>query len=225
MSRIIWLLAVLAGGISGCYSPTPDVDVDEWERLSTSVGAQQGVTLVGTSDEVIKEIVACVETKLRDLSSDMRVISSSEFRDSLFPWLEPKFVPTDEESWAKLKARPLIKERIQDLRARYIVQVSGHSGKTPSTWGGIIGGPQAAVIVGGVDVKEEASVSATVIDWASVRSVAEIQTSATGHSGAGLIIIIPFFYTGPGAEKVACRTVARQVAAFLKGEARPPDDD
>ena len=225
MIRVLVLVVAVAGGIPGCYSPTPEVHVDEWQKLSKAVGAQYGVAIVGTSDAVIEDIVPCVEAKLRDLSPDMQIIPAASFRDSLFPWLEPKAAPSDEEGWAKLKARPLTQDRIRELKARYIVAISGHSGKTSSTWGGTIGGPQAAFFIGGLDVKEEASVSATVIDWTSGHTVAEVQSSASGSSGAGMIILIPYFYSGPGAEKVACRTVARKVADFLQGESRPPDED
>ena len=225
MIRVLVLVVAVAGGIPGCYSPTPEVQVDEWQKRSAAIGTQDGVAIVGTSDAVIEDIVPCVEAKLRDLSPDMQIIPAASFRDSLFPWLEPSVAPSGEEDWAKLKARPLTEDRIRELKARYIVAISGHSGKTSSTWGGTIGGPQGAIFVGGLDTREEASVGATVIDWASGRTVAEVRSSASGSSGAGIIILIPYLYFGPGAEKVACRTVARKVADFLRGEARPPDDD
>lgn len=72
---------------------------------------------------------SCVRTSIANAETGIRLMAEKEFRNSLFPWFEQMI---NEQAIASLVSKPLVRNRIAELRVRYIIAVTG---STKSEWG------------------------------------------------------------------------------------------
>lgn len=72
---------------------------------------------------------SCVRTSIANAETGLHIMAEKEFRNSLFPWFEQMI---NEPAIAALISKPLVRNRIAELRVRYIIAVAG---STKSEWG------------------------------------------------------------------------------------------
>ena len=99
--------------------------------------------------------------------------------------------------------------------------IGGATHVQTESWGGGFGGALGGVIIGGVVVEESTALIASILDLKKVRSVAEIEVTAEGSGGMGLIVVIPYAFN-PVSETIACEAIAEGVVAYVTGEPQAP---
>ncbi len=70
-------------------------------------------------------------------------------------------------------------------------------------------------------MEESTSLIASILDLKKVRSVAEIEVTAEGSGGYGLIVAIPYAFN-PASTTIACEAIAERVVAYVTGEPQAP---
>ena len=148
MKVVALFLVFLSIFALGCTGPSELSRVDEERQLSPKTLAPGDVVTFVELSGIQEDILDCIYGITRDALAEVHVISPTKFRDSMFPWFEPNNAPRDTESLSKLMLKPIVKQRIDFLRVRYVVTISGAMNSDISTSGGIIGGPQAAFVIG-----------------------------------------------------------------------------
>ncbi len=68
---------------------------------------------------------------------------------------------------------------------------------------------------------ESTALIASILDLKKVRSVAEIEVTAEGSGGMGLIVLIPYVFSSASAT-IACEAIAERVVAYVTGESQAP---
>lgn len=220
MSRAL----VLALIVAACTNTATPMIQETRQSHAGDFSLGEAVTVVRLLSEVGDETASCVGRSIHESEAGINVVSSSKFRDGMFPWFEPGTTPTTVNGLAELMGMPAVKRRIEEFGVRYVVAVGGDISKELSNWGGVEQlGPLGGVFAGGVSYKNSTRLAAVILDLKQARPVGEVSASAEGGGGFGLVFIVPYFVAGPDTEAITCEVIANRVVGFLKGEPQPPD--
>lgn len=216
----------LVGG--GCTS----VWVQERRLAPTGLAPQDAIAVIFTSplgDEQMSglenDVTKCIRDALGQTLSDLRIISSDEFRKVAFPDPTEKIAPGN-FSWESLMGDPAFYGRVASLGLRYLINVNVEEGSRLADfeWNA------ASVVLGGgaplLHWTRESStlMQAIVVDARHRRVAGGVQAFATGKSGAGVKIIafpipLPIPYaTASFPKSVACQGLGEGLAKFLTEE-------
>ena len=223
MKVVALFLVFLSIFALGCTGPSELSRVDEERQLSPKTLAPGDVITFVELSGIQEDILDCIYGITRDALPEVHVISPTKFRDSMFPWFEPNNAPRDTRSLSKLMLLPIVKQRIDVLRLRYVVTISGAKDTQTENWGGAFGGPQAAFVIGGSKTEESTALNASILDMRKVQSVAKIEATAEGSGGAGLILVIPYIFL-PETATIACKAIAKRVVAYFRGQPQAPPE-
>jgi hypothetical protein len=207
----------------GCTGPTELSRVEETRESSPKMIESGDVVTFVRLSGVREDMLDCIHNATRDALPEVHVISPAEFRDSMFPWFEPNNAPGDAEALSKIMLSPIVKQKVDDLRARYIVTISGESVTHTENWGGVIGGPQAAVVIAGGKTEESIALNASILDLRKVQSVADIEATAKGSGQSGFIVVIPYVFI-PETATIVCKAITERVVAYFRGEPQAPPE-
>jgi len=213
---MVLVIALGASGCSGAVSRVEELREVAPERIATG----DAVTVVGLSG-VVDDTLNCIAGELTNALPEIAVILPRRFRDAMFPWFEPDLAPTDTESLSKRMLQPMVKRRVEELSIRYVLVVESAIDLKETGWGGAIGGPGGAIIIGGAGLSERTTLSANILDLRRLRSVDRIEAEGKGGVGAGIIVIIPYAYS-VSSMKAACETIAQRVAGYVSGAPQAP---
>jgi hypothetical protein len=212
MKRILPLVPVLLLALSGCAATGEGSSAREQRAVAPEPAATgEAVTVVGLGD-VADEPVDCVAGELRAALGATRVIPPKEFRQSMYPWFEPRVAPTDTESLKNLMLQRKVEERITKMHLHYIVTIRGvtsvsrDSGSVFYFW-----------IVWGQT--EKTALSAAILDIKQMRHVGQFEAEATGGTSAGVVLLVPYGYSVSSVKK-ACQAIAERVVAYVTGKAQ-----
>jgi hypothetical protein len=208
------LLALFAAGCSTVDIQAKDSDT-ALPAVPMPLSTEEALTVISTSALAGEDILQCVEGALLKEIPDLNIVSHKLFRDALFPWFEPGTAPTSAEQLAEVLSKSVVSRQIDAMKVRYVVAVGGGTRTTSDNWGGIVGGPQAAVVVGGVSIKRKTELVAQVLDLKSARPIAETKVSAEGEGGYGIIFLIPYISI-PQTESKTCKTLAEKLNGVFK---------
>lgn len=222
MKQVWCFLIILSITQFGC-GVTGDVSsVDEQRQVTLEPIAPGDAIVVVGLGFVTEDTLNCVDTKLRSALSGVHVIGPNEFRDKLFPWFEPNVAPEDTESLSKLMVQSLVKERLDDLRIRYVVTIKGGTSVLPeSDWGGGIGGAGPGVYIGGAEWEETTTLTAGILDMKEIRLVDQVSAVGHGVTAVGIIALLPYAYS-VSSLKAACKTIVERVVAHVTGKPQSP---
>lgn len=210
MKRILPLVPILVLALSECaLSGGVSSSREERAVAPDPVAAGEAVTVVGLAG-VTDEPVDCVASELRASLSATRVIPPKQFRESMYPWFEPRVAPTDTESLEKLMLQRKVKKRVDEMRLHYIVTISG---------GTSVSFPESSSSQFGTVVsnREITGLSAGILDVKRMRRVGQLMAEATGGTGGGLVLFVPFGYSFSSMKK-ACQAIAERVVAYVTGK-------
>ncbi len=221
MKAVALFLVFLSIFVLGCTSAGEISRVDEERQFSPKMLAPGDAITIVRLTGIGEGMLECIDSAIRDALPEVHVISPADFRDSMFPWFEPNNAPGDTESLSKLMHLPIVKQRIDVLRVRYVVTISGATHTQTDGWGGVVGGPHAAVIITGVETEESITLNASILDLRKIQSVADIEVTAEGSGGMGLIVVIPYVFI-PASATIACEAIAERVVAYVTGEPQAP---
>ena len=210
-------LCVLVLATASCGGSKVAVQ-DTWreKQEDTDISSGKSLVVVNTLPAPGNGLVECVELALYKRDRDLVVIPSDEFRDSMFPWFEPGIAPESAQELEELMGRSVVKTRLDELKLRYLVTLSGESITRPGSWGGCAGGYAGAACVGGLSSDKEINLTASILDLESLEDVAQFEAKGSGKSEVGMIVIIPYFVAS-SAESDTCSALAERIVAFLRG--------
>ena len=179
------------------------------------------LAIVNASPATLDDVVQCVEHALHKEAPDLTFVSSSVFRDRLFPWFEPATAPDSVEELTEVLGNLPVRQRMQEFALRYVIAVSGDTDENTDTWGGCFGGYAGAGCVGGLLLNKKTDLAATILDVRYLRQVSELAASGSGSSQAGMIVIVPYV-TVSSTESSTCRVLAERIVEVLRGGPAAP---
>ncbi len=200
------LLVVLAG----CSSQSIE------DTGATLAAPALGEVVVVLGDET--GIPACVRRAMQESNPDIGLIASKDFRNALFPWFELATAPRTVADLTSLLNKPKVQKRIESLRIRYVIVVSGGTNET-KTEGGIIG--TGGGYLGFASWKKISRLSAIVWNFGRAEKAETIRAKVSGTAAVPAFILpLPFI---PATETAACNMLGERLAESLGGD-RPPEE-
>jgi len=207
-------LTILLGG---CVNSSVQV----LREGSTGIGGQDAVVVLGKNlqtagHETEIEYIDCVGRSLRNAARPFQIISQEQFKDSTFPWFEPRFAPREMREFSAQIDEPLLKGRMQELGVRYIVWIEGTTENTGSSGGMTCAAtPGGAGCFGFVSWERSSEYEASIWDVQQNATVGKISSQASGTSFMPAIIVpVPMIAR---VQANACGNMADQIEEFLSG--------
>lgn len=208
------LMALAAVVVSGCASTR----IEEARRGNTGIETGEALVILGRASyndrQTEESFTDCVADALNKGDRQIRLIPQNDFKDSLYPWFEPRTAPSSAQDLAELFSEPGVRERIREARVRYLAWIDGDTVTTDkggsfsctiSTFGGGCFGMSYW--------EEDASYEASIWDLENLTSAGNISADSSGTSYlAGLVLPIPIM-ARPG--NAACKGLANQLREFL----------
>ena len=203
--------------VSGCMTTR----VEESKSAATGIADDEAVVILPTSylagSQTEDDFINCVSSTVTKGQQGINVHAKEEFVDALFPWFEPRTLPTETESLPELLARPGVAERIAERGIRYIVWVNGSTDRTDG--GGSLScavGPGGGGCFGLAWWENDSSYEAAVWDLEDASSVGTVSADVTGTSVIPAVVIpLPFIAR---TQTAACKGLSDQLQAFIVNE-------
>lgn len=208
---------LLATLVSGCITSR----VEESKDAATGIESHESVVVLAASyhkgNKTEPDFIDCINDNLDDGKDGLNVYPTAKFLDELFPWFEPRTMPTGVDSLPELLARPGVAERITRQGVRYLVWVDG---STEETSGG--GGMScAASTVGGgcfglVWWEDDGSYEARVWDLRNIRAAGAVSADVHGTSMVPAIVLpVPLIAR---TQTAACKGLSQELREFIVQE-------
>ena len=218
LTHVLTGLLFAAAGLSGCVTAT----VQEVREASTGMLDGETVVVLGRAaeargTETEEDFVSCIGRNMRSGSGALSVLEEREFKDTLFPWFEPRVAPLSTTDLPELLAQPLIAERLESVGLRYLVWVDGSTQRTDEA-----GSMSCTVTPGGAGCfgflswEHDSSYEASIWDIQSGRPVGKVSSDANGTSFMPAVVVpIPFVAR---VRAQACNSLADQLKTFIQGD-------
>ena len=201
---------------AGCVSSR----IEQSRETATGITKDEAMVILGRASynehQTEESFTDCIANILAKGPTPIRLMPDKEFKDSLYPWFEPRTAPTSADELGKLFAQPGVQDRIYETNVRYLAWIDGDTVVVDS------GGSMSCTITtfgggcfGMSYWEEDASYEASIWDLHNMVSAGQISADATGTSYlAGLILPIPIL-ARPG--NAACKGLAKQLREFVIG--------
>lgn len=213
MQRLLALLA-LATTSTGCMTTR----IEETKDASTGIDKDESVVVLAHSyhskDPAENGFIECVTDRIDSGRSKLRVHPEGEFRDALFPWLEPRTAPVGVDDLPELLERPGISERIEKRNIRYIIWIKGDTDRKNGGGGmSCAASPAGGGCFGLAWWENLSSYEATIWDLDDGIASGKISASVNGTSVVpALILPVPFIARTQAA---ACKGLSNQIKSFI----------
>jgi hypothetical protein len=215
-----WRLAAYLVLISLLTSACMTTRIEETKDSSTGILPGESVVILAsnyhTSNPAENNFMECITKKVQSGRYKLKVHPASEFRDALFPWLEPRTAPRGVNGLPELLKRPGISDRVQARNIRYLIWVEGDTER--SSGGGSLAcsaAPTGAACFGLAWWENLSAYEATIWDLDAGISTGMVSTSVNGTSVVpALIIPVPFIARTQAA---ACKGLSKQLKVFITG--------
>jgi len=207
-------LCLLGIALGGCMTAR----VEEAKDASTGIKAGESIVIFASSyhsgNPAEDDLIACVTKKVQAGSQKLQVHPESEFRDALFPWLEPRTAPRTAEDLPALLERPGVGDRVKERGIRYIVWIRGDTERTSS--GGSLScavGPGGGGCFGLAWWENLSAYDATIWDLEDGTRAGKVSTNINGTSVIPAVVIpLPLIARTQAA---ACKGLANQLKSFI----------
>ncbi len=214
LNRAVTIVSLLA--LTGCVTSR----IEQSREAITGIASDEAMVILGRASyndhQTEESFTDCIANILSKGPTPIRLIPEEEFKDSLYPWFEPRTAPTTADDLGKLFAQPGVQNRIDESKVRYLAWIDGDtvtidSGGSMSCTISTFGGGCFGMSYWEQDAKYEAS----IWDLRDLTSAGEISAEANGTSYlAGVVIPIPIL-ARPG--NAACKGLASQLREFVLG--------
>ena len=123
--KTIFLVTLI--NLSGCVTAR----IEDNRIGSTGISEGEGIVILAKSyhlgNDTETDFIKCVSSNVSSGSSSIRVVPMNEFKNTLFPWFEPRTAPSDTEGLARLLARSKVSNMISNADIKYIVWLDGNT--------------------------------------------------------------------------------------------------
>jgi hypothetical protein len=205
---------LLSAALSGCMTTR----IEHVKDASTGIETGESIVIFAssyhTSNPAEDDLIECVTKKIQTGSGKLLVHPEAEFRDALFPWLEPRTAPRTAEDLPELLERPGVWEQVHERDIRYIVWIQGDTERTSS--GGSLScaaGPGGGGCFGLAWWENLSAYEATIWDLEDGTRAGKVSTNVNGTSVIpALVIPVPLIARTQAA---ACKGLAKQLQSFI----------
>lgn len=206
LASVVWL--------SSCVTAR----VEEQRSANTGIQIEEALVILGRASyndrETEVSFTDCLATALGGGESPVTLVDEEEWKDSLYPWFEPRTAPASSDELEELFKQPGVAEIIQESNVRYLAWIDGDTITTDR------GGSFSCTIssfgggcFGMSYWEEDASYEASIWDLENLTTAGAISADANGTSYlAGLVVPVPIL-ARPG--NAACKALATQLRSFL----------
>ena len=210
-------VTLVATLMSGCVTSR----IEQSREATTGIMTDEAMVILGRANyneiETKESFTGCLEDILAGGPAPIRLIPEKQFKDSLYPWFEPRTAPTSADELGRLFAQPGVQDMIDEANVRYLAWIEGDTVTVDS------GGSMSCTIstfgggcFGMSYWEQDASYEASIWDLKRLDEAGQISADANGTSYlAGLIVPIPII-ARPG--NAACKGLANQLREFVLGE-------
>ena len=207
-------VVILAVALGGCVTAR----LEDARIAETALNAGESVVVMAKSyhqgNETESKYINCVESALGRGSGGLQVIPTQTFVDALFPWFEPRTLPTDTGSLGDLLKRPGVAEAIDEMNVRFIVWLDGDTERAAQ--GGSLScaaGPGGGGCFGFAWWQDTADYEAQIWDLDDAEDAGTVSADFSGTSFLpALVVPIPLIAR---TQSRACRGLAEQLKTFL----------
>ncbi|MGB5622505.1 MAG: hypothetical protein WBN65_08430 [Gammaproteobacteria bacterium] len=199
---------------SGCMNAR----VEQSRSAATGIADGEAIVILArglhNGNETESKFIDCVDRTLAGGQPALRVIGDETFRDTFYPWFEPRTAPKAASDLGTLLAEDALATKLRKEQVRYLVWIEG-STEALDGGGGIscAAGPGAAGCVGLMWWEKDSSYEAAIWDLKNSTSVGEVRADVNGMSVVpALIVPVPMIAPTQGK---ACKRLAEQLRSFL----------
>lgn len=205
--------------VSACAAPTK-TDIKLEVTPETLKATNEAVVLFPTYrkqpevDE--KEFMRCLRRELeKEVSHRIKIVDTATFQDSLFPWFEPQYAPSNIQELNSLISRRIVRQRIASLGVRYLVNIASTS--TSDGFPGMFcgGGYGGAGCLGLAWEDKNHSVDAVIFDIVKGSKAGALSVKSSGRS-IGFAFVVPVVFVAY-TEREACKSLAIELGKLLIG--------
>ncbi len=214
--KLIALFTILTLSLSSCVTAR----IEDNRIGSTGLEEGEGVVILAKSyhlgNDTETDFIKCVSSSISKGASRIRVVPTNKFKDLLFPWFEPRTVPSDTKSLTTLMARKQVSDIFRNQNLRYIIWLDGN---TDSSGGGgsmsCAVGPNGGGCFGFSGCQNDSNYEATIWDVQDIKNEGNISAEFSGTSFMPAIVIpIPLFAR---TQAKACKGLSDQLKIFIAG--------
>ncbi|MCP5179690.1 MAG: hypothetical protein H6993_12695 [Pseudomonadales bacterium] len=203
--------------LGGCVTAR----VEEIREGRTEMSGTDAIAVLGRRDrpstnETEFDFVECVARNMGG-TSGIPVVPDKVFRDTLFPWFEPRTAPVNTRDLPDLISHPAFVERLSGLGVKYIVWIEGSTRRTDSNGSmSCTASPAGAGCFGFLTWENNSQYEASIWDIHNGRAVGKVSSAAVGTSYMpALIVPVPIIARVKGS---ACSSLADQLKTFLTAD-------
>lgn len=198
--------------LTGCVTAR----VEEIREGHTTMAATDTIAVLGKRDrpsatETEFDFVDCVS---KNMSGGVAVVPDQTFRDTLFPWFEPRTAPANTRDLPELIGHPIFVDRLNKLGVKYLVWIEGSTRRTDSA--GTMSctvSPAGGGCFGFLTWENDSEYEASIWDIKEGRTVGKVSSEAVGTSYMPAIIVpVPIIAR---VKNSACSSLADQLTVFL----------
>ena len=208
------IIITVVFAVGGCMTTR----IEETKNVSTGIKKGEAVVILASSYHATNpaedSFIECLSDAVIGGRTGLNVHPASEFKDALFPWLEPRTAPTGVDGLPELLKRPGVHERVRERDIRYIIWIEGDTER--KSGGGSLScaaGPGAAACFGLAWWENLSSYEATIWDLDDGVASGKVSTSVNGTSVVpALIIPLPFIARTQAA---ACNGLSKELRSFI----------
>lgn len=198
--------------LGGCVTAR----VEEIREGHTTISGGDAIAVLGKRDrpsatETEFDFVECVS---RNMGSEVPVVADRTFRDTLFPWFEPRTAPANTRDLPELIGHPMFVERLNSIGVKYLIWIEGSTRRTDSA--GTMSctvSPAGGGCFGFLTWENDSEYEASIWDIKEGRTVGKVSSEAVGTSYMpALIVPVPIIAR---VKNSACSSLANQLTTFL----------
>jgi len=190
------------------------------QEVNSAYSIRDGESIVVLSDsyhtgnKTENDFMDCLNRSLSKNQEQFNIISTTEFQNIFYPWFEPSTAPQNIEDLPKLLGKQIIKNKLDELKVKYLVKVTGET-KTNSSSGALscAAGPGGGGCFGFAWWDDTSSYEASIWDLSQEASVGNLSANVSGTSVIPAIVIpIPILAR---TQSNACEGLTQQIVGFF----------
>ncbi len=173
-----------------------------------------------SGNETEKKFTKCIANKLSSKLPEDTYLDSKVFINELYPWFEPKHAPGNIEALRELLKKPLIKEKLISLNARYLVMLAGSTKDVnEKKCAACVIAPVLVGMPGMATFKKQSNYIIEVWDLKKQEIVADLNARGKGKT---YMPIIPVYIVpiplGGNVRSASCKQLTQQLSTFFVSE-------